>query len=45
MLIIVTTKLDVAAADGRSSHRLAEPAKAIEVVREFLDEWRLREQQ
>jgi hypothetical protein len=38
MLITVTTKLDVASADGKSCHRLTDAAKAAELVRELLQE-------
>jgi hypothetical protein len=43
MLITVTTKLDVASADGKSCHRFTDAAKAAELVREFIREWQLEQ--
>jgi hypothetical protein len=43
ILITVTTKLDVASADGKSCHRFTDAAKAAELVREFIQEWQLEQ--
>ena len=45
MLINVTAKLDVTSADGRSSHQVLDSDQAVELVREFLQQWQCRETQ